>query len=402
MQKKKIALAINYDYHDYGGMLQSYATQVALTKMGIDSFAINYDNLKSDINHRKIRYFISNIFDWSIVKEKGKIVQKKLLDKFNKKLSSEQAIRDAAFDRFQQKFITTEPYPSWGALTEACRDYDAVLVGSDQLWLPSNIVADYYTLSFVPKEVRKIAYATSFGIGAIPHGMENLYAHFLSRIDYLSARETSGQEIIKQSTGRDVPLVCDPTMLLEKSDWKKIATQRRIVNDKYIFCYFMGNNPEQRDFVKKMAKSRGYKIVGLIHLDQYIKSDEQFVDYALWDITPADFVALVRDAEYVCTDSFHGTVFSILFHKNFLTFKRFNKKASLSTNTRIFSLLDRLNLKERLFTREEDINKDFTIINYGEIQDNLSQFRSTSIEFITQAMNNSNCSPPPRPSENLL
>ena len=229
--------------------------QVKVNELLMDkNTAINYDNLKSDINHRKIRYFISNIFDWSIVKEKGKIVQKKLLDKFNKKLSSEQAIRDAAFDRFQQRFITTEPYPSWGALTEACRDYDAVLVGSDQLWLPSNIVADYYTLSFVPKEVRKIAYATSFGIGAIPHGMENLYAHFLSRIDYLSARETSGQEIIKQSTGRDVPLVCDPTMLLEKSDWEKIATQRRIVNDNYIFCYFMGNNPKQRDFVIRIPE----------------------------------------------------------------------------------------------------------------------------------------------------
>lgn len=386
MSNKKIALAINYDYHDYGGMLQSYATQVALAKLGYDSYAINYDNLKGDINHRKIGYFLRNIFDLSIVKEKGKIVQKKLLDRFNKKFSYNQAIRDAAFDRFQKNFKTTPAFPNWDALSKACYNYDAVLVGSDQLWLPSNIVADYYTLSFVPGEVRKIAYATSFGIGAIPHGMEARYASFLNRINHLSAREISGQEIIKASTGRDVPLVCDPTMLLEKSDWDKIATPSRLVKEKYIFCYFMGNNPEQREFVKRIAKSKGYKIVGLIHLDQYIKADEAFVDYALWDITPADFVALVRDAEYVCTDSFHGTVFSIIFHKNFLTFKRFNKKASLSTNTRIFSLLNRLSLKDRLFTAQENINQDFVIHNYDRIQEGLFAFRKSSIEYLVNAV----------------
>lgn len=388
MPNKKIALAINYDYHDYGGMLQSYATQVALTKLGYDSFAINYDNLKGDINHRKIDYFLRNILDRSIVKEKGKIVQKKLLDKFNKKLSANQAIRDAAFDRFQKNFKTTPAFLDWDALSKACYNYDAVLVGSDQLWLPSNIVADYYTLSFVPDEVKKIAYATSFGIGTIPHGMESRYASFLSRINYLSARESSGQEIIKVSTGRDVPLVCDPTMLLEKEDWDKIATPSRLVREKYIFCYFMGNNPEQREFVKRIAKSKGCKIVGLIHLDQYIKSDEAFVDYALWNISPADFVALVRDAEYVCTDSFHGTVFSIIFHKNFLTFKRFNKKASLSTNTRIFSLLNRLNLKDRLFTAQEKIDQDFEIHNYDKIQEELSVFRGSSIDYLVNAIEN--------------
>ncbi len=386
MSNKKIALAINYDYHDYGGMLQSYATQVALGKLGYESYAINYDNLKGGINHRKIGYFLRNILDWSIVKEKGRIVQKKLLDKFNKKLSANQAIRDAAFDRFQKNFKTTVAFPTWEALTDACHGYDAVLVGSDQLWLPSNIVADYYTLNFVPDEVKKIAYATSFGIGAIPHGMEKQYSSFLNRINYLSARETSGQGIIKASTGRDVPLVCDPTMLLEKKDWEQIATQNRLVKEKYIFCYFMGNNPEQRDFVNRIAKNKGYKIVGLIHLDQYIKTDEDFVDYALWNITPADFVALVRDAEYVCTDSFHGTVFSIIFHKNFLTFKRFNKKASLSTNTRIFSLLNRLNLKDRLFTAEGNIDQDLEIHDYDKIQNELSAFIKSSIEYLVNAI----------------
>ena len=84
----KVALAINYDYHDYGGMLQAFATQRFLTKNGIDSDAINFDNLKGDINKRKWRYFLSNIFDISIVKEKSKLIEKKLKQKSNEKLKS--------------------------------------------------------------------------------------------------------------------------------------------------------------------------------------------------------------------------------------------------------------------------------------------------------------------------
>lgn len=386
MANKKIALVINYDYHDYGGMLQAYATQVALSKLGYDSYAIDFDNLKGDINKRKWKYFICNIFDISIVKEKGKVIQKRLLTILLKKLSENQRKRDVAFNRFIKNFKITPKFADWQSLSEACHEYDSVLVGSDQLWLPSNIIADYYTLSFVPDNVNKIAYATSFGIETVPKGMEFRYKKFLSRINHLSARETSGQKIIKKCTGRDVPLVCDPTMILERSDWEKIATPEKKYRDKYIFCYFMGDNSEQREFVKKLAKEKNCKIVALLHLDQYIPSDEEYVDFAPYDITPADFVALVRDAEYVCTDSFHGTVFSILFSKNFITFKRFNKKASLSTNTRIFSLLNRLNLKDRLFTAEEDIKQDFDIHNFDEIQEELSSFRRSSIDYLVNSI----------------
>ena len=166
----KVALAINYDYHDYGGMLQAFATQRFLTKNGIDSDAINFDNLKGDINKRKWRYFLSNIFDISIVKEKSKLIEKKLKQKSNEKLKSGMAERDAAFDEFcKSHFKVSRAFDSWENMAKASRnEYDAVVVGSDQLWLPSNIMADYYTLNWVPQDVKKIAYATSFGIGSIP------------------------------------------------------------------------------------------------------------------------------------------------------------------------------------------------------------------------------------------
>lgn len=387
MDKKKVALAINYDYHDYGGMLQAFATQKALTKIGVDSEAIDFECLKGDINKRKWQYFLSNIFDLTIVKEKGRVIAKKIRTRLNGDLKEKLAERDAAFDAFcKEGFKVSRKFSSWQDLSNGCHDYDAVIVGSDQLWLPSNVAGDYYTLNFVPNDVRKIAYATSFGVGAVPEKMRGQYAQYLNRIECLSARETSGQDIIKECTRRDAPLVCDPTLLLEKEDWDEIATDKRIVKDDYVFCYFMGDNPEQREFVKRLAKAKGLKIVAFLHLDQYIAADEDYVDYAPYNISPADFVNLVKNANYVCTDSFHGTVFSIIFSKNFFTFKRFNRKASLSTNTRLTSLLNRLGLNERLFTGEESVDGNLNVCNYEQVQQNLKAFRADSFNYLKKSI----------------
>ena len=384
---KKVALAVNYDYHDYGGMLQAFATQQALDKLGVESEVINFDALKGDINKRKWKYFLKNITDLSIVAEKGRVVEKRLRTKLNRGLREKQALRDAAFDRFcKSGFKVSRRHENWDDLSGSCYGYDAVMVGSDQLWLPSNIAGDYYTLNFVPEQVRKIAYATSFGISAIPEKMQEQYAAYLRRIEYLSARETTGQDIIRQCTGREVPLVCDPTLLLQAKDWEKVASETSVPKEDYVFCYFMGDNPEQREFVKKLAKKEGLKIVALLHLDQYIPADEDYVDYAPYDVSPAEFVGLVRNAKFVCTDSFHGTVFSIIFSRNFLTFKRFNKKASLSTNTRLESLLNRLNLTDRLFTGQEKLDNRIYIKDYESIQKRVEEFRQTSKDYIMKSL----------------
>ena len=382
----KVALAINYDYHDYGGMLQAFATQRFLTKNGIDSDAINFDKLKGDINKRKWRYFLSNIFDISIVKEKSKLIEKKLKQKSNEKLKSGMAERDAAFDEFcKSHFKVSRAFESWEDMAKASRnEYDAVVVGSDQLWLPSNIMADYYTLNWVPQDVKKIAYATSFGIGSIPAKYSKIYSHYLKRINYLSARETSGQDIIKKLAGRDVQLVNDPALLLDADGWNEVISNEPLIKEKYVFYYFMGNNPEQRYFVRRLANEKGLKVVALLHLDQYIATDEYYVDMAPWHVSPADFVNLVKNAECVCTDSFHGTVFSIIYSRPFFTFKRFNKKASLSTNTRITSLLTRLGLMDRLVL-DMDCEQTFDI-DWNKIQSGVSQFRKASSEYLLNAI----------------
>ncbi len=382
----KVALVVNYDYHDYGGMLQAFATQRFLRKQGIDSDVINFENIKGDIRKRKCRYFLDNLSDISIVKEKSKLVEKKIRQRFCTKLRQGMAKRDAAFDSFcTHHFKASRPFESWAEMAEACKhEYNAVIVGSDQLWLPSNVMADYYTLNWVPGIIRKIAYATSFGISAIPQKYQGKYISYLRRINYISAREISGQKIIKELTGRDVPLVSDPAMLLDASAWDEILDEEPFIKGKYVFCYFMGDNPKQRDFVKRLAREKSLQIVALLHLDQYIAADENYVDIAPWEVSPADFVNLVKNSECVCTDSFHGTVFSIIYSRPFYTFKRFNKKASLSTNTRITSLLTRLGLIDRLIT---DLDKALPdSCDWIAIQTAVSDFRRTSSTYLINAI----------------
>ena len=386
----KVGLAINFNYPDYGGMLQAFATQRILDKQDIESEAICFDYLKGDINKRKWRYFLSNLSDLSIVKEKARVLEKKIKQKTNKELNQKLTIRNDALERWSKEmFKVSRAYESWNDITKSSCKYDSVIVGSDQLWLPSNVMADYYTLNWVPEEINKVCYATSFGIGRIPVKYESTYKKFLSRINHLSAREISGQEIIKHLCGKNVPLVCDPALLLDCDGWDEVASERQI-NEPYIFCYFMGDNPEQRDFVKRLAKRTSCKIVALLHLDQYIATDEDYVDYAPYDVTPADFVSLVKYADYVCTDSFHGTVFSINYSRTFFTFMRFNKRASLSTNTRITSLLSTIGLEDRLIMDANlDIDANPHLLNmhgWNEIQHKVNQFRKDSMNYLLSAI----------------
>lgn len=385
---KRIGLAINYDYPDYGGMLQAYATFYKLKKLEYEPEALDIDNLSSSIRRRKLVYFLRNIFDFSILKEKSRIVDKKIRRKVNKQFGANIIARLNAFDRFcNTKFTRSKKFENWDDISKSCSDYRAIVVGSDQLWLPSNIEGDYYTLNFVPDDVKKIAYATSFGVSSIPSTLKEKAKKYLRRIDYLSAREETGQKIIKKYTGRDVPLVCDPALLLTAEEWDETATTSRIVKEPYIFCYFMGNNPWQREFVKELKVKTGCKVIALLHLDQYIKTDEDYVDEAPYDISPADFINLVKYADFICTDSFHGTVFSIIYQRKFFTFIRFNEKASLSTNSRISTLLKRLCVEDRLVgiedTADEMIKKE---IDFGRVHRILDSFRRNSMSYLIDAL----------------
>lgn len=341
------------------------------------------------INARKIQYFSRNILDFSIVREKGAVLLSSLARKMGSEYGSNIAKRRKALYEFgEREFALSSPNDTWESLEETARNYDIVIVGSDQLWLPSNIAGDYYTLSFVPDSVIKASYATSFGVSKLPASLQNKASAFLSRIRYLSVRELSGRDIVRSVADVDAKLVCDPTLLLASEEWKSYASARLCPNEDYILCYFMGDNPNQREMVRALSEDMGWKIVTLPHLDRYIASDKNFGDYRLYDVSPFEFLGLFSRASCVCTDSFHGTIFSIQFHRPLFVFPRFSSNATLSTNTRIESLLKVLDFGDCFVKRDQRLSALIDCFaDYDRVDKRILDFRAFSVDFLKEIEN---------------
>lgn len=200
----------------------------------------------------------------------------------------------------------------------------------------------------------------------------------------ISMRENRGSEIVKELTGLDVPVILDPVFNFNKEQWEKLIPVKKEMNEPYIFAYFLGANPEYRKQVQKLAESTGLKIVALRHMDQYVENDEAFGDYAPYDVAPDRFLNFIRGAEYVCTDSFHGTCFSIINEKKFMIFNRYANASATSKNSRIDSLCQNLGVSERRFSGDIlEIQKD---INYAEVKNNLNNLQQKTIEYLDAAL----------------
>ena len=378
---KKTAIVSCYFQHNYGSMLQAYATQMALDKLGYENETIDISGFNGEIKKAKLLYFAKASLTSDILLSKLGMAKNILIKKFYKNQYAQLSkVRAEKFDEFSRKQFRLSPkYDSKAELGCKCKDnYSSVLVGSDQLWLPGNIAADYYTLNFVPETVNSIAYATSFGQSSLPKNSAKKAEVFLKKIKHIGVREESGQKLVKEIANRDVPVVCDPTLLFTGDEWMAIQQKEPIVKGKYILCYFLGNNPPHREFAKRLKEVTGCKIIALTHLDEFVKSD---------DIDPADFLNLIRNAKYVCTDSFHCSVFSILYNRQFFTFRRYNRNTKQSTNSRLDTLFHMAGITGRLLMGEENIADCLKIETDSEsVHKKLEEIRQKSYEYLRAAL----------------
>lgn len=383
---KKVGIVSCYFKNNYGSMLQAYATQKILDINNIPNETIDISDLV-DFKNKKKKYYLTQITNFNFIKTKLGMIKLKVYQNINKDLKSNFKIRNKKFEEFKRKFNLTRTFHTYQDITDySLEHYSDVVVGSDQLWLPVNVVSDYYTLNWVPENINKISYATSFGISKIPTKYENLYSKFLKKIENISVRESNAVDLVKEVSGRDAKLVCDPTLLLTKDEWMDIQDKERIITEKYIFCYFLGENIEHRKFVERLKEKTGYKIVSINHCDEYVKYSDMFADIIPYDVGPSEFVNYIRNAEYVCTDSFHGTVFSLINNTKFFTFERFNKKSRMSTNSRIHSLLNIVDLENRLLTGNENIEDVIERkIDFDKVNKKLEEFRNESIDWLLKS-----------------
>lgn len=384
----KIGIVSCYSHHNYGSMLQAYATQMAIERLGYDAVTFAHMAPINYMTQSKIKCYLHKLSNKDIVSSKMRQYMAGHEMKKYPDIVDNKRKRDSLFDDFYKKHIhLSDLNKSREALTRFASTCDAVVVGSDMLWHPRNVEYDFATLTFVPDDIKKISYATSFGTTYIPKHLIKNYQIFLSRFNSLSVRETSGVDVIKKlGITQDVSVVLDPTLLFTGEEWASIQDEPPIINKKYILCYFLGVNKEHRNFANNLKSITGCPIVALQHLDEFVKEDLKFGDMKPYNVGPAEFLNLVQNAEYICTDSFHGTCFSILNHKKFFTLNRFSDLNSQSTNTRIDSLLSSLGLEDRRVGSSLD-NQWRKKIDYEEVDIILEKMRRESYEYLNDAVN---------------
>lgn len=367
---------------NYGSMLQTYALHTYLNGIGADNEIILYTK-KNDF--RQMR----RLMNIQLVLMKGRVVYRDIYCRFiHPDISKQLSLRLSKFEDFKNKYFKfSRNHIGWKDLLTTNEDYDTFIIGSDQVWNPINIGTDFFNLLFTEDSKYRISYASSFGVSCIPNSQIKKTKHYLERIQCLSTREKAGVEIIESLTGRDAELVCDPTLLVSKSLWDRLKGENRFISEKYIFCYFLGNNPQHRDFANRFKVLTGYKIVALQHLDELILSDIGFADIKPFNVGPAEFVNLISNAEFVLTDSFHGTIFSLLYHKYFFTFSRFESSDKGSTNSRVVSLLEMMGVKERHITATQSVEKCLEAeIDFDAIDKRIDAFREKSRNYLDKAL----------------
>ncbi|MFA6832303.1 MAG: polysaccharide pyruvyl transferase family protein, partial [Bacteroidaceae bacterium] len=386
---KKIGLSVVIYKDNFGSALQTFATQYVVSKLGFDAECIDTTDIQATIDAKKKKYYLRRVFN----KEELKYLFSFISSMFRKKMQSaayanNMIIRHEQYTKFNDNFLKlSRRVNSFEDLTELSKSYDALIVGSDQLWRPSNIAGCYFTLEFAAPGVKKIAYSTSFGVAKLHKSIRKHAKSFLCGFDWISVRENSGKTIVKEMIDRDVPVVCDPTMLLTIEEWCQNVSPEPIVNGDYILCYIMGESKEQRGFVKQLSKGTGCKVVGLLHGSTYVAGDDGWVDEAPYNIGPFEFINLIKHAKYVCTDSFHCCVFSILNNTSFFVFRRDADNEETSANDRIYTLLSWSGIYDRLIYGTESIDEQLTkSINFEDVNKKVEQRRADSMEYLTNAL----------------
>lgn len=379
-----IGVCIKYFHENYGGMLQAYATVKILEKRNLDYELIHYK--KKRTTPEKIKS-IPRLFNRVLLNDKYEDFLKKQGLKKHKEFKENDAVRMEAFKKFRENNFTklSKPYVGYKELCEGANNYDIVVTGSDQLWSPAGLPTNYYNLQFVPDGVKKVSYASSFGVNDIPWYQKRRTKEFLDRIDFISMREERGSKIVKELTGKDVPTILDPVFMFSKEEWNQMIPFKQEVEKPYVFAYFLGNTPKHREEVKRYAKKNKLKIVTIRHMDQYVESDENFGDVALYDVGPDMFLNLIRGAECIFTDSFHGTCFSIIYEKNFVVFDRYENKSKLSKNSRIDTLCNVFGLSEKRFKNDVFKNADKEL-DYEKIKECLLEHKKAADEYLDKAL----------------
>lgn len=266
-------------------------------------------------------------------------------------------------------------------MTNLNSKYDVFICGSDQIWsvLKQNFDG-YFFLDFA--KGKKISYATSIGTEKIEQETLDKIAEWLNDFSSISVREKRTSEQLTKALHRDVEWVVDPTLLHNTKFWSDFCVDVVPKKKKYLLCYFLNNNEWYFNYAAKLAK---HLHLNLLLIPSSFESTNKKGCYSR-PVGPKEFVSLFKYASFVLTDSYHGSIFSLLFEKNFIHLKRFSDEDPICQNIRVYSLFEKINLCDHIVEKKIFTNDDVKPIEYNKINIILSELRKESELFIKKAL----------------
>ena len=368
MNHKKIGFLTYHFANNYGAVLQAYALQEFFKEKGYNVEFIDYRSEAVEDRHRIFPY---KKFQKSSFIEKIKIIFSFFLFFFQRRR------RIVVFEQFREKYLLRSKKYNDANLFGYF--YDIFVIGSDQVWNPNvtNGFDNVYWGNFNSKKgSRKVTYAISSGSLDDLIDKEEFLKNTLSNFDLLSVRENSLQSFIQPLTAKNVALVVDPTLLVNKEVFDKIAVKPQLKGP-YILVYSKaGKESPYDDVAMTLAQRYNAKIVDIRSC--HIKNRILHPNFIYYQASVEEFLGLFKYAEATIVSSFHGTVFSLLFRKNFYS-------VSGQNMDRIQTLLRKVGLEKRIVKNATEL--DYTPINYELVQHNLDTERVIAEEYITSVIN---------------
>lgn len=373
---KQVGIITYHHYYNYGTVLQAYALQKAVETISgktceIIDFRVSEEKRLSKsqlvaLRFRRLFVYIKEFKRVWRLKHYGNVLTAKF-PAFDKFFADDLIVGDKVY----HKFVELKENPPM------CEVY---VTGSDQTFSPKIGLNPAMFLAFAPEGAKKVAYAPSVGVSTLTEDEKKTISNYLSSYSELSCREARGVELLKEcAPDKDVQLVVDPTLLLDAADWNQIA-EKPTIQGKYILCYFIGHRKYYRDYARKLSEQTGYPLYFIPVSWMDLEKQNNMLSTA----GPKEFLGLVRDATIVLTDSFHGTIFSINYRKDFYSFLKIKGGSAALDNSRISGILERLGLKDRLLDENSKVN--FSYVDYSFAEQRLTEERESSKAFLRNAL----------------
>lgn len=359
---------------NYGSSLQAFALYKTIKKLGHDCEIIDYqypnqfhkDNSKERRNLKsELSFFLLRVRTFILYR--GKKQRRR-------------------FVTFWQEQIKTSPY--YASKNEIFKNpplYDVYMTGSDQVWNPKCMKGDNVFFCDFVSNVKKVSYASSFSSSQIPDFYKETYINGLSTYSYISVRENSGLTIIKELINKEAKVVCDPTLLLMKDDYKDLANKSEInYKPPYILVYSLSYAynpyPQMSEVIDNIKKQLNIPVVYL-HVNSI---DHYRIGSSITSAGPYEFLNLFMNASFVITSSFHGTAFALCFEKPFYAIV----PSDSSSDSRIFSLLENVGAKQRAIYTNKRIEGKLPIdLEYTNITSKMDEIRRISLKYLKEMIN---------------